>query len=598
MLRNNKKWGVQWWPAGLLIVFFFALHQIYISRMQPDAVYMDSLRLLYQWQEWNSGRMSFVEFWGQGSAHRGFINQALMIANIELFSLDVLAANRLTGAVMAVFSALLTWVAVGSLRDRDVHVGWGGAIALWLAAVLGVALIFSWAGFELLTLDLGLPLWIKNFCFLLYFVGHSRLLLKMEGDKWTLFWLTLFGVCIILLVGMGWSYAFVGAVLFVHTLSFAVNKYQQGNSPWAGAWVATIALVIALAAYSFAGNGIDSGDSPATILKDMGSLVYLVLTAVGATWIGGETAAQFQGILQVLPVLGGISVVLCIFGIYWRIRRGIFSQSLLPLYLVSYGGLVAVSVSIARGSSGGEAAVIASRYFMDVMFLQLGVIWLFVEELVFSRAVRARILGIFFSVFAIILGAGLAATYWREWQVAPYRAIAFVEMNNALLAGVPDQKSADLLQSPLAHARRGAKVMREQQLSIFAGRSIKMCDLSQIQLGRGWHVAEPQGSWLSAAGQVSLPACECPLSVSLYLPDSFSSRELVVDDSTGVRQEILLEPGKEIELVIAPSLVPRTISLTTSETTVPSRDLANKLDGRELGLLWTSTAYMCAAAAQ
>ena len=125
-----------------------------------------------------------------------------------------------------------------------------------------------------------------------------------------------------------------------------------------------------------------------------------------------------------------------------------------------------------------------------------------------------------------------------------------------------------------------------------------MCDLSQIQLGRGWHVAEPQGSWLSAAGQVSLPACECPLSVSLYLPDSFSSRELVVDDSTGVRQEILLEPGKEIELVIAPSLVPRTISLTTSETTVPSRDLANKLDGRELGLLWTSTAYMCAAAAQ
>ena len=90
--------------AGLTLVFA-VLHQVFVSRAHPDALYMDSLRLLHQVREWQQGRMSFVELWGLGSPHRGFINPLMLMANVRFFSLDVMLANRMTGAVVGMLTA-------------------------------------------------------------------------------------------------------------------------------------------------------------------------------------------------------------------------------------------------------------------------------------------------------------------------------------------------------------------------------------------------------------------------------------------------------------------------------------------------------------
>ena len=153
--------------AACATLLFAVLHQVMVGRAHPDALYMDSLRLLYQVQEWQQGRMSFVELWGLGSAHRGFINPLALMANVRFFSLDVMLANRLTGGIVASVAFVLAYA-----FNRQV----AGRGRPWVqpgVSLLIAAACFSWAGFELFTLDLGLPLWTKNLCFVLFFAAHG-----------------------------------------------------------------------------------------------------------------------------------------------------------------------------------------------------------------------------------------------------------------------------------------------------------------------------------------------------------------------------------------------------------------------------------------
>ena len=101
------------------------------------------------------------------------MNQLFLWANVSLFDLDVLLANRLTGAVISAVAACLCISWMADMRHQP------GAKRPWLNVVVVVtvaALCFSWAGYELLTLDLGLPLWTKNLAFVAFFCGHAHLL--------------------------------------------------------------------------------------------------------------------------------------------------------------------------------------------------------------------------------------------------------------------------------------------------------------------------------------------------------------------------------------------------------------------------------------
>ena len=90
-----------------IVLLLLLLHQVMVTRAAPDALYMDSLRLLRDMDEWQAGRMSLLALWTQGSAHHGLVNQAALLANMQLFSLDVLLVNRFTGAVVAGVALLL-----------------------------------------------------------------------------------------------------------------------------------------------------------------------------------------------------------------------------------------------------------------------------------------------------------------------------------------------------------------------------------------------------------------------------------------------------------------------------------------------------------
>ena len=588
------------------VLAFVLLHQAFVARAHPDALYMDSLRVLYQLQEWQAGRLSFTELWGLGSAHRGFINQLALMLNVRFFSLDVMLANRLTGVMVGAQAFVLAYV----FNRQEVFLvqrtpGKHISVLRFFVTVLMVGLCFSWASFELFTLDLGLPLWTKNLCFVLFFAAHGRYLASeirsMHATVLAAVTLSLAGVLIVMFIGMGWSYAFVGAVLAVQVLAAAVNL-RAGR--WTHALWRCVPLAVMLAALVWslvlgAGGGLGGdGDSMSKLVAMLPTMVGLALHALGAAWAGVETFAAHGAPLSLAFWLGIAGVLAAAHGVIDRLRRGLHSGALLPIYLIAYGLLTALSLAAARGE-GGAQAVMASRYYMDVAPFLIGTLWLWAEAIATRGAISSvRASAVLFSAFALSVGLGLGLTYRKEWQTAPYRAQVFQAMNLALRRGVPDEEAARLLQSPMEHARRGAGVMREQRLAVFADEPQPappaVCDERGIGRSGEWNAEEPGGTWMGGAASLAVPACACDLVASLYLPDSFSARRLDIEGA-GEHHEVALHPGESRRIVLPTSVDRSEVRLSVSEVTVPKEEIAGSSDVRRLGVLWTGLSFECAA---
>lgn len=576
------------WVVAFL---FVALHQYYLARAQPDAPYMDTLRLLHQMEEWRAGRLSLLELWGPQSGHRGLVNQLMLLVNVEFFGLDIALANRVTGFVMFVIAGLVSGAFWQSLRT--------GQRASNIASGLGVLFIplifFGWAGFELLTLDLGLPLFLKILCVVAYFMLHANLMARLNSGSHHGFasvsGLALFGLAIVLAISMGWSYAFVGAVLLTQVLVLAATR---GRTGWrAHAWLPSAALVAGLALYVLGGRGEGGLVSGGNVFEELTRVVRQAFYALGSTWLSLESANFYHISLDWLAIAGATSAVGSLWAVIARLRRGLFQGSLLPFYLILYGGLTAVSVCIARGGISTEA-VMASRYYSDLSLFLVGTIWLCLEEATVRwQAGRRLPLQAVLPILALV-GVAQFVTYQREWQVAPYRAVAFAAMQQALLAGVPNEAAASLLQSPLEHARLGVAVMRQRHLGVFRHTTPSTpCDTNQIGQASGWHGAESGGAWMSGEALLSVPDCNCSLKAQVYLPDTFVTRTLTVTDPAAQQPAILkLRPGQVETIRLQASRQPRLVQLSTSEVTVPFRDLRGQ-DQRSLGVFWSGLSFEC-----
>ncbi len=581
------------WPLLAVLLLSLALHHAYLLRAYPDAVYMDSLRLLSQLSEWQHGQLSSLAFWNQGQ-HRGVIFQTALLANVEWFSLDPLLANRMTGLAILALSGLLG-VAAGDLAGK------GGApqvLKLSLACLIPV-LLFSWAGFELLTLDLGLPLWVKNCLVVGYFVLHANSLRGVLSGESAApgrsALLALAGACLVLLVAMGWSYAFVGAVLGVQVLVFAVGPAGIRRR-LRSTWLPAFALLAALLAYVTVGSngGVDNRMSLARVVSGLSSALTLLPDALGSAWIGSEAARALGLGRGWLQMLGTTSLLLAGYGLYGRLRRGLDSKSLLPLYLLAYGVLTAFSICVARGE-GDPAAVGASRYYMDFVLFQIGTLWLLVEQADGSPARHRRMAVTTYILVCVLVLAGQSLTYRQEWRAAPYRKEAFAAMNRALLAGVPDAAAAQLLQAPLEHARLGAGVMRGRYLGVFASlRPARSCDPAGIRFLSGWFQPEPGGVWMSGKARLLIPACACTFVATAYIPVDFGKRRLRLSDpSQPVSVEIELPAGATTGIRLPGGRSSRTVEIGIDRVVVPARDLASGRDVRELGAFWSQSAFAC-----
>ena len=577
-------------PAvGVLTVLVLGLvHQVFVSRAHPDALYMDSLRLLAQLDQWEAGKLSTLDFWGQGSSHRGFVNQLFLLANVALFNLDVLLVNRLTGLVTGVVALIL---AMAWWRDTEGRTGTGTGTAseAWLVAGTSVAialLCHGWAGFELFTLDLGLPLWVKNLCFVAFFSLHAHLLgNRCQRRVLLTAVLSIAAPGIVLVVGMGWNYAFICALLALQILAFIPTWRTPGR--WYGVLPCAIVLA-AFVVYLKSGTVTDAAvKSGGLSLTSDSPLIWLY--AIGSS-IGNP-----QAIMQRLPMgmiaVAGAGIVLAglVSTLSWLQRGALGSR--LPVYLLAYGALVAVSVTLARGADG-PGGVMASRYYMDLVLGLIGVLWITIREL---QARAPGRLGQFVGggILCAVLVSSLQTARF-EWGAAPFRAAAFVEMNRALLQAVPDENDAALLQSPISHARQGADVMRERQLSVFEGHPELKCSGRDVEFGSGWHAPEAQGRWAKTEATLLLPMkCACDVSADLYVPEIFYARRVEIWQDGSMRGQAVLPPGRNTSIPVGRA---GSGSVTLHYMPEPSaaRAPASIRDEPELGALLTGFSLHCA----
>lgn len=569
----------QIWLGLGAVLLLGIVHQIFVTRAHPDALYMDSLRLLFQLDQWQAGHMSTIDFWGQGSSHRGFINQLFLLANVSLFDLDVLLANRLTGVVIGLVAAVLViaWCCdVGTQERRS-----NGLLQLTVSVVFAI-LCFSWAGFELLTLDLGLPLWTKNLSFLLFICGHAYLLEGRSRRPLPLILvLSLAAPVIVLLIGMGWNYAFVAAVLAMQVFAFVPTWRAKGRL---GALLPSLLLVASMVAYISAGSLTDAAVKGGGLNIDR-EAPLLILYSFGSTV--GYPDAVLLGHLP-LPLIAGVGLVMLLVGLAalasW-LRRGA-PGSRIPVYLVLYGAMVAVSVTLARGADG-PLAVMASRYYMDIVLGLVGVLWIAVRE-VRQRAPEPLAASIVWLLLLCVMATHFQ-TYRHEWTASPYRALLFSEMKSATLRAVPAEADAAMLQSPLIHARQGAEVMRARGLSVFHSSPVDECSTSAIVYGPGWNQAERSGRWSADDAVLDLPSCGCEYSGDLYLPDSMARRQVKIAGADGAFHQVSVGPGESVRAVLGRGRV----HLITNPTTIPSRELPGGVDTRELGVLVTGFSVSC-----
>lgn len=568
-----------------------ALHELYIARTGAHAVYMDTLRLLWQLTEFQQGRIPLVELWGQsGGPHSGLLFQALLAANVHWFDLDPLLANRLTGLVIAMVALLLCG---GYIKD-----GWqaGRPPPMLRSCVFIVAttvLCFSLSGFEVLTLDLGLGLWLKNLLIFVLFFAHARTL-RHEG-KPTLVAvsaLSVYGVFVVVACAMGWSYAVVGAIACVQILHHAATR----EWPTTRQVALPLALVCALLAVSlvkrwYFGNAGDAGTA-----FELDRLRQWLLS-LASIFMNGETAMRLGIAPALLLTLGGLLAAGIAMATVVRVLDR--HASLVPVHLMAYACLCALSFAMARGG-GGDEAVMASRYHMDLFPGLVGILWVASMPVHGPWKMRAWLApGAFFGFVALLTWFQVRQA-WVEWSVAPYRKIALTAVNDALLAGVPNEAAANLLQSPMHDARKAAAIMRQQRLGVFRGSpqhavAGRGC-ANRWVAGEGWHGSEPGGTWSSARAQFDVPACHCRYEVTFYIPNTFEARSVTITRAGDAARTALLalEPGKAVVFSLPPASASGRYHLVSSRTTVPAQAGLNE-DSRELGVFMGQPQAICDA---
>jgi hypothetical protein len=135
-------------------------------------------------------------------------------------------------------------------------------------------------------------------------------------------------------------------------------------------------------------------------------------------------------------------------------------KSFLPIALIAYGLGSAVAVGITRGSE--EWGPAASRYFPDLALGGVGFLLAaasLVATKVAYRANEKRAAGLLVAFTSLALVSGHAATYHREWVVAPTRAAAFDAMRALTLDGrIRSEGDWRMLQSDEAWARAGLEI--------------------------------------------------------------------------------------------------------------------------------------------
>lgn len=444
---------------AVMVALFFAGFLAYMRLAHPVVAFMDSLRFLGYFDDSMSGRRSVWATWNQGE-HHGLLPQALVYFNARLFHYRVFYATLLSGVVIGLTGIVLSYHFARSLNEEIASSEKENRISFVAVCFITFAALFSLSNWELYCVDVGGALFAKNLAFILYWIALDRVLRSPSSGvlKASL----LAGApLIILLIAFGWAYSFAA------TSIICIFWYAPSAASMRSRVVLATSIALSIALYVIGGHLTAGGHYLAT---EPGRFIAIkniatgYLLAISSVFVDHEATA-FYGIgLAPQYVIACCTLALAL----WLIAQNFVhrrDRSIIPTALIFYALLDACAVAIARGRFDPVLAS-ASRYFMDLSLLIVGMAWsavlLMREKRLFSRATVAMTLTI---TVLFLLGQGLTAKY--EWYVAPFRHDLFMRMMTATLSGAKTPEEATMLQQTPESAKRASKIQAEYGLGPF-----------------------------------------------------------------------------------------------------------------------------------
>jgi len=557
--------------AGAVGLIFLAGFVVYMLKLHPVAVFMDTLRFLGYYDDSISGRHSIWSTWNQGQ-HRGILPQAVVYLNARYFGLSVFGCTALSGAFIG-----LTGFAI------CLEIARSGVSRVMLAAlsVLTFAALFSLSNWELYSVDVGVALFAKNLSFVLFWILLDRALRRGSRVAFALCIVT--APLIVLLVAFGWSFAFVGASSFVALTAAWKTPGMRRSVLIFAALLVSIVLYVVLGAIFPTARLVP--ETPATAANFL-HLIYGTVLAVASVLVGRESVEVYGVPFALLAVAGVAMLAAAAYAVLGNLAKR-RHDSIVANGLIVYALLDAASVAIARGMIDPRQAM-APRYFEDLSLLIIGIVW---SIALLARDVRMPVRKsavTLAAVLSVLFLLGQSATAADEWRKAPYRHESFAKMAAVTMSGPTTLADARLLQQPLDSAVRASAIQKRYGLGPF--RRIP-CAAGPIISGDGWYANDDgQGTWMGASSSVTIRNCSSEVRVRAYMPETFTARSATLAVDGAQAKTVNIRPGTvaDIDLPTTTTSQYVTVRISVDQTTIPAKAFPGSQDTRELGLLVSS----------
>lgn len=460
----------------------------------------------------HSGTISFLDFFFDVNEQMQPGAMAVYFGVLELSNYNmwpmVLAGNLLL-CLKAV--ALASLVFVPFLKEKK-HILFGVLCAIGVAAVC-----LNPNQWELVIEPFALAIALRECLYYLVFLLFSLFFTKLFEIpfKKQLIFMTLLTVVSFLLsitlsaayfVGLLGAISIGGCILIIDQRKQIRCRQCVLGVIWAIGVLGTLAVYL----HFTAGSVMASASASAS----------MHLTDVVKGWLifwGGALVPQNYSEASLTPfyVAGTLFTVISAVLLVLYLRRGLHKKSYFPIFLLAYGGVLALTLIVGRSTTYGLAGMASSRYCVESCMGLSGALFMLSGLVLHSEQRRWSGVLAGAAVCAVILSAALC--FRVELEIAPYRRIYQENISVSMQTiDLLDSDAFAAFQAPEEDVRNAVAFLRDNNLSIFRDAEAKhpFGEKGYQATGGIW-----DDGWASSEAQMLLQIGESGYSaLEIYIP--------------------------------------------------------------------------------
>lgn len=483
---------------GIIVLgFFWSLYYVYL--VNPMNPYMDSMRFLHKIYSVLTGEQVFLEML-QDKQNINFLYPFITLISWWGWGLN----STISSLIISFFNLCILIVFI--LAIYKINLKNFNKLFLFVSLIYTV-IVFSPAGFEILILEVGLPQTIKNFIFVLTLYQLSNLDINKDNSLKFLF----YGFIVafeILFIANQWVPVFF--------LSVLVTIYYKDIKSYIAKYLFLILPIFMSFGYYLFNYINHSQKSLVQQSFDFLTFIKAFLFGISSFLINLETSQVFLN-----PIVIYFLAIIVLF----YLAKVFSKQMVFDKFFVSlivYGMSLLFLVSLVRTAEHGYLVVASSRYYMDYLFVLIGIIGLLVKNIGLKN-IKTYLLA-----FCSLILLSQVLVYFNEFRKAKYRADYFQTMDYRMKFesnnDIEINNLTSVFQAPFFDLKKGLEVMKKYSLGGY--RTIGS-DFSSVQFDKNFYPKEGNSIWLGSYKGDFIINKSKTVKLEFYLPEIFTESNLI-----------------------------------------------------------------------